>query len=244
MKTTLIIDFVGRLVCMCVVAMPLCVASEQAALAEARPMMTEERQSVLTPQEVKTRLIAGNREYVQGKLMPHNTPQRVAQASGAQYPKAVIISCMDSRVPVEDVFQQAIGDVFVLRVAGNVVNDDMLASMEYATRVSGAKLVVVLGHEGCGAIKAAVKGADLGHIPALLSKIEPAVVRTEKELEIEREAGSKLPAFVERVCRHNVRLAKEQVRERSAVLRQMEEAGEIGILGAVYLMNTGEVVFM
>lgn len=205
-------------------------------------VLSKEQQDKLTPADVIHILKEGNKEFVEDKLTVRNNTQRVRAASLGQYPKAVILSCLDSRVPVEDVFHRGIGDIFVARVAGNIVNEDILGSMEYACKVSGSKLVLVLGHEYCGAIKSAINDVELGNITALLSKIQPAVSSTKSSFTGAQTASN--PEFVEAVCYHNVEHAIKEIREKSPILREMEEKGEIAIVGAVYDMETGIVEFM
>ncbi|WP_295937362.1 carbonic anhydrase family protein [uncultured Alistipes sp.] len=204
-------------------------------------VLTADEQARLTPDDVIGILKKGNREFATDNLTVRNNSERVRDASLGQYPKAVVLSCLDSRVPVEDVFHRGIGDIFVARVAGNVVNEDMLASMEYACKVSGSKLVLVLGHEYCGAVKSAIDDVELGNITTLLEKIKPAVERSKAEYS--GEASSKNPEFVEHVCHANVELTVRQIREKSPILKEMEERGEIKIIGGVYDMHTGVVDF-
>jgi carbonic anhydrase len=153
----------------------------------------------------------------------------------------MILSCVDSRIPVEDVFDRGIGDVFVARVAGNFENTDILGSMEFACKVSGAKLVLVLGHEHCGAVKAAIDGVVLGNITRMLENIKPAV---ESISGYEGRKSSENPEFVHMVAEKNVRLTIEDVRKRSTILKEMEDAGDIKIVGALYDMDTGEIDFL
>ncbi len=205
-------------------------------------VMTAEQQAQLTPAQVLEILKEGNREFVNDELTVRNNSQRIRDASLGQYPKAVILSCLDSRVPVEDVFHRGIGDIFVARVAGNIVNEDILGSLEYACKVSGSKLVVVLGHEYCGAIKSAIDHVELGNITALLNKIEPAVRSASGEFDGDKTSGN--PEFVDAVCEHNVKIGVQNIRNGSPILKEMEQNGEIMIVGAVYDMKTGEVHFM
>ena len=153
-------------------------------------------------------------------------------------PQAVILSCLDSRIPVEDVFDRGIGDIFVARVAGNFVNEDILGSMEFACHVAGARLIMVLGHTHCGAVKAAIDDVRLGNITPMLAKIRPAI---ERGRPFEGRKASDNPAYVAHVCRENVRLAVEAVRERSEILRKLEADGAIKIVGAYYDLGSGEV---
>jgi len=204
--------------------------------------LTAEEQAKLTPQKVLEILKEGNFDFVEDNLTIRNTSKRVREAVMGQYPMAVILSCLDSRVPVEDIFHCGIGDLFVARVAGNVVDEDMLGSMEYACKVSGSKLVLVLGHGHCGAIKSAVDDVKLGNITTLLSKIRPAVRNAEKIYQGEHTSSDK--KFVDEVCRENVLLGIENVRTKSPILKEMEDNGEILILGGIYNMESGTVEFI
>ncbi|SDN04068.1 carbonic anhydrase [Pedobacter steynii] len=202
-------------------------------------ILTKEEQAKLKPIDVLERLKKGNLDFTKDNLTIRNTTERVRKSSLGQYPKAVILSCLDSRVPVEDIFHSGIGNLFVARVAGNIVNDDILGSLEYACKVSGAKLVLVLGHEYCGAIKSAIDGVKLGNITTLLDKIRPAVSATKTSFS--GAAVSSNPDFVAAVCDENVRLAITKLRAGSPILKEMEEKGAIMIVGGVYDMNSGKV---
>ncbi|MDR2040374.1 MAG: carbonic anhydrase [Bacteroidales bacterium] len=204
-------------------------------------ILTADQQAKLTPDQVIEILKRGNDDFTQNNLIVRNTTERVRDASLGQYPKAVILSCLDSRVPVEDVFHRGIGDIFVARVAGNIVNPDILGSMEFACKVSGSKLVLVLGHEYCGAIKSAIDDVELGNITTLLDKIKPAVEQSRSSFQ--GEAKSSNPEFVEAVCHTNVELMVKEIRKQSPILKEMEEKGEIKIIGGVYDMHTGKVDF-
>ena len=201
-------------------------------------ILTAEEQAKLTPDIVLDMLIAGNQEFMQENLTLLNSSQRVKDAVSGQYPKAAIVSCLDSRVPVEDIFHQGIGDLFVARVAGNFVNTDILGSLEYACKVSGSKLIVVLGHEHCGAIKSAIEDVKLGNITSMLENIKPAVNNASKDFTGEKT--SKNLEFVESVCSHNVQHAIEEIRSKSPILKEMEDKGK----GGIYHMETGKVEFL
>lgn len=203
-------------------------------------VLTEEEQAALTPDMVIQSFKEGNDRFMRNDLTTRNHSEQVRKSTNAQYPKAIVLSCVDSRVPVEDVFDRGIGDVFVARVAGNFVNEDILGSMEFACKVSGSKLILVLGHEHCGAAKAAVDGLELGNITPMLAKIKPAVEATEYD----GDRSSKNEAFVHKVCENNVQHAMAQIRERSPILKEMEDNGEIKIVGAVYDMDNGKVSFL
>jgi carbonic anhydrase len=210
-------------------------ATEQQAL---RGVLTREQQAACTPQKVLDNLLEGNRRFVADDLTQRNHSQRIREAYEGQFPKAVVLSCLDSRIPVEDVFDLGIGDIFVARVAGNFINEDILGSMEFGCRVAGAKLIMVIGHTHCGAVKAAIDDVKLGNITPMLAKIRPAI---EKGRPFDGKKGSDNPAYVAHVCRENVRLAVEAIRERSEILRTMEADGSIKIVGAYYDLRSGEV---
>ena len=204
--------------------------------------ITKSVQDSLTPNSVLKDLLEGNHRYVSNKLTPSNVPELVKQTIEGQYPKAVILSCIDSRVPVEMVFDQSIGDVFVARVAGNFENKDILGSMEYSCKVAGSKLVFVLGHESCGAVKAACDEVELGNITHLLSNIYPATKAASQE--VDGEMNSKNKAYVAKSIEHNVRLTIERIRANSPILKQMEDQGEVAIVGGVYSLQSGKVTML
>ncbi len=201
--------------------------------------ITKEMQGALTPSSVLQDLLAGNDRFTGGAPNTLDNAALISQTTGGQFPKAVILSCIDSRVPVETVFDQAIGDVFVARVAGNFENTDILGSMEYSCKVAGSKLVLVLGHEACGAVKAACDGVELGNITALLSNILPAVKKSSDE--VDGELNSSNGAFVAKTVENNVKLTMDRIREKSPILKEMEDNGEIQIVGGVYNLHSGKV---
>ena len=202
-------------------------------------VLTAEQQAALTPDAVIEILKEGNQRFVNNDLTARDHSAQVRKSTLAQYPKAIILSCVDSRVPVEDVFDRGIGDIFVARVAGNFVNEDILGSMEFACKVSGSKLILVLGHEHCGAVKAAIDDVKLGNITPMLTKIRPAV----DAVNYEGDRSSKNEAFVHMVCERNVQNTIAQIRIDSPILKEMEDNGEIKIVGAVYDMDNGQVDF-
>jgi len=197
---------------------------------------TKEIQENLTPVNAHRILVEGNRRFVDNVKAQRNLQEQVLETSEGQYPFAVILSCIDSRVPVELVFDQGIGDVFSIRVAGNVVNQDVLGSMEYGCKVAGSKIVVVLGHTKCGAVTAACQGVELGNVTALLSKIKPVVSAAENESKWDSDA-------VDEVAKKNVRHSIQEIRDNSPILLDMEGSGQIEIVGAMYSVATGEVTF-
>ena len=200
--------------------------------------VTADEQKALTPDAVLEELMEGNKRYVAGELTDPNIQASVKVAASGQFPKAVILSCLDSRVPVEMVFDQGIGDIFVGRVAGNIENEDQLGSMEFATKAAGSKLVMVLGHEACGAVKGACDGVEMGNLTALLSKIKPAIDAVDGH---EGNRNSKNSEFVAEVIEANVRQTVADIREKSEVLAEMEKNGEIKIVGALYSLQDGSV---
>ena len=202
-------------------------------------ILTADQQEHLTPEAVVESLREGNQRFVSNDLTARDHTEQIRKATKGQYPKAVILSCVDSRVPVEDVFDKGIGDIFVARVAGNFVNEDILGSMEFGCKVSGSKVILVLGHEHCGAVKAAISDVKLGNITAMLTKIRPTVEAT--QYEGERTADN--PEYVHKVCVNNVKNTIEQIRKNSPILKNMEDSGDIKIIGGVYDMDTGEVDF-
>lgn len=204
--------------------------------------LTKEVQSNLTPSGVLNDLLEGNERYIANNLTSSDVTSLVNQTTGGQFPKAVILSCIDSRVPVELVFDQTIGDVFVARVAGNFENTDILGSMEYSCAVAGSKLVLVLGHESCGAVKAACDGVELGNITSMLSNITPAAKLASEQ--VEGVADSTNKEFVAKTVENNVKLTIERIREKSKILQEMEDNGEISIVGGVYSLATGKVTML
>jgi len=203
-------------------------------------VLTKADQDKLTPASVIELLKEGNRRFVAGEVTMRNHREQIRRAVASQYPKAIVLSCVDSRVPVEDVFDRGIGDMFVARVAGNFVNVDILGSMEFACKVSGSKVILVLGHEHCGAVKSAISNVKLGNITAMLDKIQPAV---DAVADIEPRTADN-EAFVHAVTEKNVRLNIERIRAESPLLREMADSGAIAIVGAVYDMDNGTVDFL
>ena len=200
-------------------------------------ILTKQEQEALTPEEVLKDIMRGNQRFTSEDFQARDHKAIKLSATGGQYPKAVVLSCVDSRVPVETVLDQGIGDIFVARVAGNFENTDILGSMEYACKVAGSKLVLVLGHESCGAVSAACDGIELGNITHLLSNIKPAVEATTTE----GKRDSSNIDFVHDVVLKNVELTIQRIREKSPILKTMEELGDIKIVGGVYSLQTGKV---
>ncbi len=196
----------------------------------------------LTPKEVLSILKKGNQDFVNDNLTIRNNTKRVRDAALGQYPIAAVLSCLDSRLPVEDIFHRGIGEIFVARVAGNIINDDILGSLEYACKVSTTKLLLVLGHEHCGAVRSAIDNVSIGHMTTLLSKIRPAVKQISKKF-----SGKKIStnaAFVKNVSIANVMNSLTTIRSQSPILTEMEQKGEIIIIGGMYNMRRGKVRFL
>ena len=204
-------------------------------------VITADKQKTLTPDAVLADLMAGNQRFVSGATTNYkNLKSEVEATASGQFPQAVILSCLDSRVPVEQVFDQNIGDVFVARVAGNIENQDILGSMEFATKAAGAKLVMVLGHEACGAVKGACDHVEMGNLTALLDKIKPAVEAVKADF-AEDKRNSKNKEFVEAVIRKNVEITIQDIRKDSPILAELEKQGGIKLVGGIYILHTGKV---
>lgn len=201
---------------------------------------TKETQSALTPEAAIQLLKEGNERFVAKKMADRDLIQQVEQTATGQYPFATILSCIDSRVSAELVFDQGIGDIFSARVAGNIVNADLLGSIEFACKLAGTKVVVVLGHTACGAVKGACDDARLGNLTLLLSRIRAAVDAVKEPAEA-ADRNSKNAAFVNAVAEKNVALTIENTRNQSPVLKEMEESGQIKIVGAMYDIADGKV---
>lgn len=200
----------------------------------------KESQSSLTPKTALQFLKEGNQRFVSNLKYNRNLLQQVNETRDGQWPFAVVLSCIDSRTSAELVFDQGLGDIFSVRIAGNIVNDDILGSMEFACKVAGSKMIVVLGHTKCGAVKGACDHVEMGNLTTLLSKLQPAVAAEQLTL-IDR--NSKNSQFVEKVANINVHLAVEEIIKRSPILKEMIVNGEVGICGAMYDVETGVVDF-
>ncbi len=198
----------------------------------------QKSQSEITPSDALVYLEEGNARFVNNLRVNRNLLNQVNETSDGQFPFAVILSCIDSRTSAELIFDQGLGDVFSVRVAGNIVNEDVLGSMEYACKVAGSKLVVVLGHSKCGAVTSACQHAEMGHITGLLRKIQPAVQQVEAEVGI-IDTEEK----VQRVADINVDIALAEIRAKSEILSEMETEGTIKIVGGMYDIETGLVTF-
>jgi carbonic anhydrase len=201
--------------------------------------LTKAQREKLTPEAILALMKKGNKRFSAGRREDHSYLAQQRASAGGQYPMAVLLSCIDSRAPAETIMDLRIGDIFNSRVAGNIENPDILGSMEFACEVAGAKVVLVMGHTACGAIKGAIDNAELGNLTGLLAKIKPAVEATAYS----GERSSKNYAFVDAVARKNVELTIANIRKDSPVLAGMESSGAIKIAGAMYNLQTGVVDF-
>ena len=202
--------------------------------------LNKEMQAAITPSMAIQILKDGNKRFMNNLKANRNLLEQVNDTSDGQHPFAVILSCIDSRTSAELIFDQGLGDVFSIRIAGNIINEDILGSMEFACKVAGAKLIVVLGHSKCGAIKGACDHVEMGNLTALLSKIQPAVFDEKSELDNRNSSNSE---FVEKVAAINVTRTVQAIVERSSILKEMIGSGEIGIIGGMHTISNGEVVF-
>tara|TARA_B110000285_G_C15026893_1_gene564607 strand:+ start:296 stop:898 length:603 start_codon:yes stop_codon:yes gene_type:complete len=197
--------------------------------------ITKEIQDSISSTRAVEMLKEGNQRFLNKNEQDRDLHVQVSQTSGGQFPYAVVLSCIDSRVPVELVLDQGIGDIFSARVAGNIINEDILGSMEYACGVAGSKAILVLGHTKCGAVTSACKGVELGNITALLSKVKPAIANVqERNGEVE----------VEEVTKANVHQSIKEIRENSSILSDLENEGKIKIVGAIYHVEDGRVSYL
>lgn len=203
-------------------------------------VMSRSMQQRITPAEALQQLVEGNRRFAGGNSISYDYPEAVHQTAAGQYPFAVILSCVDSRTSSEIIFDQNLGAVFNARIAGNFVNTDILGSMEFACKVAGAKLILVVGHTKCGAVKGACDHVEMGNLTSVMNEIKPAV---ESARDVPGERNSSNEKFVEAVAKQNVLLAIQEIREKSPLLKEMEDKGQIMIAGGMYDLKTGMVDF-
>ncbi|MEY4936301.1 MAG: hypothetical protein RIS64_2660 [Bacteroidota bacterium] len=201
---------------------------------------SKESQSNLTPDAALEYLKEGNERFIKNLKTNRNLLQQVNDTSKGQFPFATILSCMDSRTSAELVFDQGLGDIFSIRIAGNIVNTDILGSMEFATKVVGTKIIVVLGHTKCGAIVGACNHVEMGNLTQVLYKIQPAI---DEEKTVTQERNGNNAVFVNRVTKLNVLLTMERLRKESPIISGLEKEGAIKIIGGVYNVDTGKVTF-
>ena len=202
--------------------------------------LTKAMQAAITPAMALQLLIEGNKRFVNNLKVNRNLLQQANETSDGQHPFAIILSCIDSRTSVELIFDQGLGDVFSVRIAGNIINEDILGSMEFACKIAGAKIIVVLGHNKCGAVKGACDHVEMGNLTALLAKLQPAVY-DEQTVTQDRHSGNE--EFVEKVTRINVKRTVHAILERSPILKDMLASGAIGLIGGLHDITTGEVNF-
>lgn len=207
------------------------------------PVQTAESQAKISPSEAINLLIEGNERFLNGTMKKRDLMSEVEATASGQYPFACIVGCIDSRVPVTSVFDQGIGSLFVATVAGNIINEDILGSLEFGCAAAGSKAVVVLGHTSCGAVKGACDHVELGNLTSLLSKINASVMETTEPQDPANRNSSNL-VFVNEVAKNNVYRSVEDIRIKSNVLRRLEEEGKITIVGAMYDVGTGKVSFL
>lgn len=202
--------------------------------------LTKEMQAAITPTMAMELLKDGNKRFMNNLKVNRNLLQQANETSDGQHPFAVILSCIDSRTSAELIFDQGLGDIFSVRIAGNIINEDILGSMEFGCKVAGSKIIVVLGHTKCGAVKGACDHVEMGNLTALLSKLQPAVY-DEKTVQDNRNSSN--GDFVEKVASINVKRTVHAIMERSPILNEMIEKGQIGIIGGMHDISTGEVTF-
>jgi carbonic anhydrase len=202
--------------------------------------LTKEILAAITPSMALTLLNEGNKRFLNNLKVNRNLLQQANETSDGQHPFAIILSCIDSRTSAELIFDQGLGDIFSVRIAGNIINEDILGSMEFACKVAGSKIIVVLGHTKCGAVKGACDHIEMGNLTALLSKIRPAV---DDETLTKENRNSNNSVFVENVATINVKRTVKSIMQRSPILKEMIESGQIGIVGGTHDISTGEVNF-
>ena len=202
-------------------------------------ILSKERQDALTPMDAFNLMVEGNLRYIDAQSEGIDLSSLRNDSVNGQNPHSIVLSCIDSRVVVEQVFDQALGDIFVARVAGNFANTDIVASMEYACAVAGSKLIIVLGHEACGAVKAACDKVELGNITSLLSNITPAVDQVKGSISSPHDSSN--TNFVNAAIEENVNQTIDQIRSTSPILKDLEDKGQIQFKGGVYKLASGKV---
>jgi carbonic anhydrase len=201
-------------------------------------MTSDAEQKATTPQKAIERLQEGNERFLKGESKPRDLKEEVSSTSGGQNPYAFVLGCIDSRTPAETLFDEGIGDIFHGRVAGNVINEDMLGSMEFATKVAGTPLIVVMGHSSCGAVKGACNEVELGNLTSLLHKIRPSIDK------VAAEHDRNAIEFPDLVSKENVRRTMTRIREESPTIAELEENGTVAIAGAFYDVSSGKVEWL
>lgn len=230
--------FLATTIGICAIA-PVTAASAQAG-AQRSGSLTKEQRDRMTPAEVLDAMKKGNERFRSGTLVSQDYRGQQRTSAAGQFPAAVVLGCIDSRAPAEIIFDAGIGDTFNARIAGNVVNDDLLGSLEFACAVAGAKVLLLLGHTACGAIKGAIDDVEMGNLTGLLARVKPAISSTT----FSGEKSSKNPAYVDAVARTNVLRGLENIRRRSPILADLEQKKAIQIVGGMYDLTTGIVEFV
>lgn len=223
-------------------AMTLASIAAPSAFAGECVVLDKARQGAMAPDEAIARLKAGNERLLAGATVNCDLVEQIKATSTGQAPFAAIVGCIDSRVPPELIFDQRIGDVFAARIAGNFVNTDIIGSLEFATKITGSRAIVVLGHSACGAIRGAISNAELGNLTATLANIEPAVIAAEAGFEGDKTADN--PLFVQAVADMNAKLAAKMIFERSTVIQGLVATGDVKIVAAMHDVATGRVTFL
>lgn len=208
---------------------------------EKRLTQTQESQKALKPESALELLKEGNKRFVEGRMMHRDLRAQIKETSEGQYPFATVLSCQDSRTSSDLLFDLHKGDAFSLRIAGNIVNEDILGGMEFGSKVAGSKLIAVVGHSKCGAIYGACDNVKMGNLTGLLDKIKPAIAEVPMSI---TPRDSKNPKFIDAVTEANVRYQMRQIKEKSPILKQMIEKGEVGLVGGIYDISTGKVRFL
>ena len=227
----------STIILLCIIAHTACISNQKDSGKATADIMTKELQKELSPEAALDDLLEGNKRYVSGKMINRDLKSQVVATTNGQYPKAVILACIDSRVPVEYIFDQGVGDIFVARVAGNIEDEQLLGSLEYSLGIAESKVLMVLGHENCGAVKSAINKVDVGseNVTCLLNEIEPAIQK------VDGERNAKDKHYFDKVVKQNVNQTIHDIRSRSFIIRNLEEKGKIKIVGAYYSLHTGEV---
>jgi len=202
--------------------------------------LTKEMQNSISPEEALELLKEGNKRFINNLKANRNLLQQANETSDGQHPFAVVLSCIDSRTSAEIIFDQGLGDIFSVRIAGNIINEDILGSMEFACKVAGSKIIAVLGHSGCGAVKGACDHVEMGNLTALLAKIRPAV---DDETTVTENRNSENSEFVDKVTLLNVKRTMKSILQRSTILKEMVDNKEILLVGGVHELSSGEVTF-
>jgi len=204
-------------------------------------VITRVTQQELTPDQMLRRLIEGNKRFINHRPLPTDLIKKAELTAKGQYPGAIVFSCIDSRIPPEIVFNENIGNMFVTRIAANALSSDVLGGMEFATKVAGAKLIVVMGHDACGAVKGACQNVKLGYLTALLAKIQPAI---DEAMKTSGKKDCNSEKFINMAAEYNVRNVVKKIPQESSVIRNLIKAGQLKVVGAMYHLRTGKVEFL